>query len=548
MDVLASRKTGGLITGDIRVNGFPKEAASFSRISGYVEQTDVHLPHSSVREALEFSALLRLPTTVSSTRRASFVDEILELVELKRLQDAFVGVPGVSGLSVEQRKRLTLAVELVANPSIVFMDEPTSGLDARAAAIVVAAIRSVVDTGRTVVVTLHQPSVDIFEAFDELLLLKPGGETIYNGPLGDGGELLVKYLQSLPGIRRIEPHANPANWMLEVTSHASERAGGVDFAEAYASSDVSGEVDKVIGELESPADDSRPLAVGELHVASVWLQFQANFHRFWRQYWRSPEYNLTRLAVTIGIAFVFGSLFWRKGQQADQASGVLNIAGVLFSSVLFLGITDCLTIQQVTAVQRAVMYRERAAGMYGVLPFSLAQQAVELPYLIVQTILYSSIVYWMVYFAVDAAKFFLFCLFFLLTLIYFVNFGVAAVCLTPNVALSNVLCSFFFGLWNLTCGFLIPRPSMPAYWRWFYYINPVSWSLYSLAVSQLGDLDDTLIVDFTGQTQTVPVFLADRFGWEYSMMWPIVGILMGFALTFSFIAVFALYRINYQRR
>ena len=98
-----------------------------------------------------------------------FVEEIMDLVELNSLRNSLVGVPGVDGLSTEQRKRLTIAVELVANPSIIFMDEPTSGLDARAAAIVMRTVRNTVDTGRTVVCTIHQPSIDIFEAFDEVI-------------------------------------------------------------------------------------------------------------------------------------------------------------------------------------------------------------------------------------------------------------------------------------------------------------------------------------------------------------------------------------------
>lgn len=102
-----------------------------------------------------------------------FVDEVMELVELAPLENAIVGLPGVSGLSTEQRKRLTIAVELVANPSIIFMDEPTSGLDARAAAIVMRTVRNTVDTGRTVVCTIHQPSIDIFEAFDEVRIEIP---------------------------------------------------------------------------------------------------------------------------------------------------------------------------------------------------------------------------------------------------------------------------------------------------------------------------------------------------------------------------------------
>lgn len=95
----------------------------------------------------------------------------MELVELVPLKGALVGLPGVDGLSTEQRKRLTIAVELVANPSIVFMDEPTSGLDARAAAIVMRTVRNIVNTGRTIVCTIHQPSIDIFESFDEVLLI-----------------------------------------------------------------------------------------------------------------------------------------------------------------------------------------------------------------------------------------------------------------------------------------------------------------------------------------------------------------------------------------
>lgn len=98
-----------------------------------------------------------------------FVAEVLQLIELDDIKDALVGVPGISGISTEQRKRLTIAVELVSNPSIIFMDEPTSGLDAKAAAIVMRVVKNIVSTGRTVVCTIHQPSTDLFEAFDEVI-------------------------------------------------------------------------------------------------------------------------------------------------------------------------------------------------------------------------------------------------------------------------------------------------------------------------------------------------------------------------------------------
>ncbi|CAI0467871.1 unnamed protein product [Linum tenue] len=124
-----------------------------------------------------------------------FVEQVMRLVELDTLRLALVGLPGSSGLSREQRKRLTIAVELVANPSIIFMDEPTSGLDARAAAVVMRTMRNTVDTGRTVVCTIHQPSIDIFESFDELLLMKQGGKIIYGGQRGLYSRTLIDYFQ-----------------------------------------------------------------------------------------------------------------------------------------------------------------------------------------------------------------------------------------------------------------------------------------------------------------------------------------------------------------
>lgn len=103
----------------------------------------------------------------------------MELVELTQLRDGLVGLPGVDGLSIRQKKRLTIAVELVANPSIIFMDEPTSGLDSSAAAIVMRIVRNTVDTGRTVVCTIHQPSIDIFETFDEVGILTAQCQEFY---------------------------------------------------------------------------------------------------------------------------------------------------------------------------------------------------------------------------------------------------------------------------------------------------------------------------------------------------------------------------------
>ncbi|PPD85942.1 hypothetical protein GOBAR_DD17125 [Gossypium barbadense] len=159
--------------------------------------------------------------------------EVLQLIELDEIKDALVGTCGVSGISTEQRKRLTIAVELVSNPSIIFMDEPTTGLDARAAAVVMRVVKNIVSTKRTVVCTIHQPSIDIFEAFNEIILMKRGGQIIYSGELGQNSCNLIEYFEGIQGVSKIKENYNPATWMLEVTNPFVEAELGVDFAHLY---------------------------------------------------------------------------------------------------------------------------------------------------------------------------------------------------------------------------------------------------------------------------------------------------------------------------
>jgi len=155
MDCIAGRKTGKL-EGDILVNGHLKNPTSFNRLTGYVEQQDIHIGTATVREALLFSAKLRLPTSVDQAAREKFVDEVMQLVGLSHISGRLIGDAALPGLSQGQLKLVTIAVELVANPSVIFLDEPTSGLDAPSAARVMKAVKRIAATGRTVLCTIHR--------------------------------------------------------------------------------------------------------------------------------------------------------------------------------------------------------------------------------------------------------------------------------------------------------------------------------------------------------------------------------------------------------
>ncbi|EOY31540.1 Pleiotropic drug resistance 2 [Theobroma cacao] len=173
LGVLAGRKTIGCIEGEIRVGGCPKVQETFAKISGFCEQTDIHCPQITVEESLIFSAWLRLPACIDSKMKT---------------------------------------------------------FGCKCCSIVVRAVKNVADTGRTIVCTIHQPSIDIFEAFDELIFLKTGGSLVYFGPLGQHSSSVIEYFESIPGVPKIKDNCNPATWMLDVTSTSVEAELGIDLA------------------------------------------------------------------------------------------------------------------------------------------------------------------------------------------------------------------------------------------------------------------------------------------------------------------------------
>ncbi|KAF3447188.1 hypothetical protein FNV43_RR12368 [Rhamnella rubrinervis] len=543
MDVLAGRKTGGYIEGRITISGYPKKQETFARISGYCEQTDIHSPHVTVYESLLFSAWLRLSSDVDSSTRKMFIEEVMELVELSSIREALVGLPGVNGLSIEQRKRLTIAVELVANPSIIFMDEPTSGLDARAAAIVMRTVRNTVDTGRTVVCTIHQPSIDIFDAFDELFLLKQGGEEIYVGPVGRHSLHLIKYFEEIKGVPKIKDGYNPATWMLEVTSTAQEATLGVNFADIYKHSELYGRNKALIKELSVPPPDSKDLYFPTQYSQSFFAQCMACLWKQHLSYWRNPSYTAVRLLFTTFIALMFGTIFWDFGSKRKRQQDLFNAMGSMYAAVIFIGVQNGTSVQPVVGIERTVFYREQAAGMYSALPYALAQIIIELPYIFIQTVIYGVIVYAMMGFDWTVSKFFWYLFFMYFSLLYFTFYGMMTMAMTPNHHVAAILSSAFYAIWNLFSGFVVPPSRIPIWWKWYYWACPVAWTLYGLVASQFGDIKDRL-----ESGQTVEDFITSYFGFRHDFLGVVAVVIVFIPLLFAFLFAYAIKAFNFQIR
>ncbi|POM65183.1 ATP-binding cassette (ABC) Superfamily, partial [Phytophthora palmivora] len=274
MDVNAGRKTGGTIQGKILLNGYEASDLAIRRCTGYCEQMNIHSDASTIREALIFSAFLRQDSSVPDSQKYDSVEECLELLDLQSVADEIV-----RGSPTERMKRLTIGVELAADPRVLFLDEPTSGLDARSAKLIMDGVRKVADTGRTIVCTIHQPSTEVFMLFDKLLLLKRGGELVYFGDLGKRAQTLVEYFEAVPGVMPIPEDHNPATWMLECigagVNHVDDNP--VDYVEVFSSSCIKRKMDLQLAAegVSVPVPGSMEMTFAKKRAASSWTQAKA---------------------------------------------------------------------------------------------------------------------------------------------------------------------------------------------------------------------------------------------------------------------------------
>jgi ABC-type multidrug transport system ATPase subunit len=298
LNALAQRTNFGTITGQFLVDGRPLPT-SFQRSTGFAEQMDVHEPTATVREALRFSALLRQPKEVPVQEKYDYCERIIDLLEMRDLAGATIGTAG-SGLNQEQRKRLTIGVELASKPELLFfLDEPTSGLDSGAAYNIVRFLRKLADAGQAILCTIHQPSAVLFEHFDELILLKSGGRVVYHGDLGHDSRTMIAYFER-NGAHKCPSNANPAEYMLEAIGAGNPDYQGKDWGDVWAHSKERGarsdEIAQMI-EKRSSLPSARTLENDREYAMPLRTQMSAVIKRSFVAYWRSPEYMLGKFIL-----------------------------------------------------------------------------------------------------------------------------------------------------------------------------------------------------------------------------------------------------------
>ncbi|KAJ1548654.1 hypothetical protein HK405_001094 [Cladochytrium tenue] len=398
LDVVAQRKTIGVIGGDICINAEPL-GPLFKRIAGYCEQMDVHPKEATVRELLLFTARLRQPVSVPPLEKEAEVDRVLHLLDLGPVEHAVIGNTDAGvGLSMEERKRLTIAVELVARPRILFLDEPTSGLDSLASLNIVRILRRLAAEGYALLVTIHQPSAVVFAHFDRLLLLGRGGRTIYFGPLGPDCASLLGYF-ARNGAAPCPPAANPAEYMLDVIGAGTAATAAVDWFATWDASPERAVVDSELAEIEAQARSHAAAHVAEAKAEADFLrtgfpgvnaQTGLVLRRMLRFYWRDPSYNVGRAVFQILVAVLIGLTFFQV--DATMAGSQNRIFAIFMTSVI--GVVSVNLVVPVFINHREVAIRDQSSGAYGPLSFGLAITTAELPFALVASSIFFLLYYW----------------------------------------------------------------------------------------------------------------------------------------------------------
>lgn len=481
LDVLADRKSTGIVHGDMLVNGRQRDA-SFQRKTGYVQQQDLHTATATVRESLEFSALLRQPSSVSRADKLAYVDEVIAILEMEVYADAVVGVPG-EGLNVEQRKRLTIGVELAAKPELLlFLDEPTSGLDSQTAWSIVSLLKKLAANGQAILCTIHQPSAILFQEFDRLLFLAAGGKTVYYGDLGDKASLLIDYFES-NGADLCPENGNPAEWMLEVIGAAPGSRAKKDWPSVWRYSQLRRQQRQELDDMcmafqanpviEEDGKDATDFAT------SQWTQLYYVTKRLLQFHWRTPSYLWSKMTLCIGCALFIGFSFYKSARDIQGLQNQMFSIFLMF--LIFTTVAE--QIMPLFMIQRDLYEaRERASKTYSWQVFLGGNMIAELPWQIIVAVVVFFCMYYPIGFyriASEAGQLHergaLYFLFLLVFFIYDSTYAHMIGVMFNNHETAANFAYLLFSFCLMFCGVLATKESMPGFWIFMYRASPLTY-------------------------------------------------------------------------
>ncbi|KAM8878856.1 broad substrate specificity ATP-binding cassette transporter ABCG2d isoform 2-T2 [Spinachia spinachia] len=502
LDILAARKDPSGLLGEVLIDKAP-QPPNFKCLSGYVVQEDVVMGTLTVRENLRFSAALRLSSSVHQSEKEARVNHLIKELGLAKVADSKVGTQMTRGISGGERKRTNIGMELIIDPSVLFLDEPTTGLDASTANSVLLLLKRMASDGRTIIMSIHQPRYSIYRLFDTLTLLV-GGKMVYHGPAPNA----LDYFTNIGFL--CEPHNNPADFFLDVIngdSTATNVTKDLDFEELASSrqsiqeslveeyrtssycSDTRAELQRIAREKKC---SSYSTAHAVAYNSSFCHQLRWVLKRTFQNLMLTPQTSVAQLGVNVFLALVVGAIFF--GVKEDQ-SGMQNRMGVLF----FITINQCfstVSAAELFIMERKLFVHEYTSGYYRVSVYFLSKILADIALRTITSVIFSGVVYFMIGLKSTAASFAIFTL--TVTLVAYTATALT-MAISANqsiVALANIYMTITFVFMMIFSGLLVNLPSMKAWLAWLRYFSIPRYGFAALQISEFVGLkfcDEALI-------------------------------------------------------
>ncbi|RLN50501.1 hypothetical protein BBJ29_008401 [Phytophthora kernoviae] len=466
VDLLADRISSGEIAGNIELNGETRVTKTFRAVTSYVAQEDSLLGSFTVLETMRMAAKLSLPNSVTSQQIEVRVDEVVEAMGLGTCRHTLVGDIFRKGLSGGQKRRLSIAIELLSNPSILILDEPTSGLDSSATHNVMKFIVKLCQEGKTVVCTIHQPSSLVYDMFTNVVVLS-AGQTVYCGPRVKMIPHFAKSGYDCP------TYMNPAEYFISlVNTDFEEHADVPKLVHRYAQSETK---KKLAETIDSDRKTLQHLPDLERPPPSSMRQFGVLMYRNMINNIRNPGIYWIRLFMYFCLSFMVGTMYLSTNKDISQE----DLVPLLFYVQAFL-VFMSVAVLPFFIEQRAVFARERANSSLSVVSYVCANFLATLPGIFLIAVMSTALVVLLA--DLNAIEYFLLNLFLSLVVAESMMHVIGAA--VPHYIIGIALGAGVFGMFMLCEGFMVPRDSIPDYWIWGYYLAFHSYSFESFVFKQ----------------------------------------------------------------
>ncbi|XP_022731477.1 ABC transporter G family member 23 [Durio zibethinus] len=492
--------------------------AQLRKICGFVAQEDNLLPLLTVRETLMFSAKFRLKE-MSSKEKEERVESLMQELGLLHVANSFVGDQENRGISGGERKRVSIGVDMIHDPPILFLDEPTSGLDSTSALQVIELLASMAKArGRTVLLSIHQPSYRIIRYISKFLVLSHGS-VVHHGSL----ELLEENIQKL-GFQ-IPNQLNALEFAMEIMPALEASSSKISVVEDRDSDSYLVWSDEECNRIQQQNDDKQ---MGNFWFSNL-LEIMFLCSRFWKIIYRTKQLFLARTMQAVVGGFGLGSVYVKVRQDEE---GVVERLSLFAFSLSFL-LSSTVEALPIYLQERRVLMKEASRGAYRISSYMIANTIVFMPFLMAVAILFAVPVYWIVGLnpSIAAFTFFIFVVWLIILMASSLVLFLSAV--SPDFIAGNSLICTVLGAFFLFSGYFIPKDSIPKYWLFMYYVSLYRYPLDTLLTNEYWSARSQCFSwhppDYSHCFLTGNDVLKSR-GLDKDTRWMNVGIMFGFFL------------------